>query len=111
MAEKSRVEVVIGGKVFLMSGYESETHIQKVASHINRKLQEFEGMDEYRSLPADMKPILVEINIADELMKARIQIEQLEADLRLRENELAEVKQELVSAQMSLERLERNKKK
>ena len=111
MTEKSKVQVVIGGKVFLMSGYEREIHIQKVASHINRKIQEFEAMEEYRHLPADLKPILIEINIADELMKAKEQAEQLEADLRLRETELAEVKHELVTLQTKMEKMEGHKKR
>ena len=111
MIEKEKVEVVIGGKVFWMSGYESEGHIQRVASHINRKLQEFEATEEYRSLPTDLKPILLEINIADELMKARDQIAELEADLRLKEKELAEAKHDLVEAQIRLEKLEGNKRR
>ena len=31
MAEKTSAEVVIGGKVYTLSGYESEEYLQKVA--------------------------------------------------------------------------------
>ncbi len=110
MTEKSRVQVVIGGKVLTMGGYEDEVHIQKVASYVNRTIQELEGTESYRGLPSDLKPVLIEINIADELVKARDYAKQLEADLRLKENELAEVKHDLIEAQMKLEKLEGNKK-
>ena len=111
MSDKAKVEVVIGGKVFMMSGYESEIHIQRVASHINRKLQEFESMREYRALPGDMRATLIQINIADELIKAQDQIEQLKADLRLKEDELANVKHDLVELQMRMEKAEGHKKR
>ena len=35
MALKSDTEVIIGGKVYTISGYESEEYMQKVASYIN----------------------------------------------------------------------------
>ena len=42
MAEKTSAEVVIGGKVYTLSGYESEEYLQKVAVYINGKLNEFD---------------------------------------------------------------------
>ena len=38
MASKMSTEVLIGGKVYTLSGYESEEYLQKVASFINKKL-------------------------------------------------------------------------
>lgn len=111
MAEKLKTEVVIGGKVVTISGYESEAYMQKVALYINQKIQELDVIRELRYLPADLKQILIQINIADELMKIKEQTEQLEADLRRKEDELSEIKQELVAAQMKLEKLEGKKKR
>ena len=111
MTEKSRVQVVIGGKVLTMGGYEDEVHIQKIASHVNHTIQELEMTEAYRCLPSDLKPILIEINIADELVKAKDYAGQLETDLRLKENELAQIRQELVEAQLKLEKMEGNKKR
>ena len=111
MTEKSRVQVVIGGKVLTMGGYEDEVHIQKIASHVNHTIQELETTEAYRCLPSDLKPNLIEINIADELVKAKDYAGQLETDLQLKENELAQIRQELVEAQMKLEKMEGNKKR
>ena len=40
MAGKSEIEVLIGGKVYYISGYESEEYLQKVASYINNKISD-----------------------------------------------------------------------
>ncbi len=106
MTKTHVVQVVIGGRVLAMSGPEDELHIQKVAACVNRKLQELEGTESYRALPADLKPVLVELNLADDLIRARESAELLESDLQLKENELAEVKQMLVETQMKQESLE-----
>ena len=37
MAVKNTAQVVIGGKIFTLGGYESEEYFQKVASYINNK--------------------------------------------------------------------------
>ena len=41
MASKTDTEVIIGGKVYTLSGYESEEYLQKVASYINNKMNEY----------------------------------------------------------------------
>ena len=35
MSAKTNAEVVIGGKVYTLSGFESEEYLQKIASYIN----------------------------------------------------------------------------
>ena len=48
MSEKSSAEVIIGGKVYTLSGYEGEEYLQKVAAYINNKINEFDSMEDYR---------------------------------------------------------------
>ena len=38
MAEKTDTEVLIGGRVFTLSGYESEEYLQKVSTYLNHKI-------------------------------------------------------------------------
>ena len=85
MTKKSMVQVVIGGKVLTMGGYDDETHIQRIASCVNRVMRQMEDADEYRCLPADLKPIFIHINIADELVTAQELIDQLEQELQEKE--------------------------
>ncbi|MCC8028596.1 MAG: cell division protein ZapA [Lachnospiraceae bacterium] len=111
MAKYNTTEVVIGGKVLAMSGAEDEALIQKMASYVNNMIRKLEDTQAYRSLPADLKPILIELNIAEELMQAQETVRQLEADLKIKENELSEVKQSLVEAQLKLEHPEAKKRR
>ena len=48
MSSKSNTEVLIGGKVYTLSGYEGEEYLQKVAAYINSKINEFNEMESVR---------------------------------------------------------------
>ena len=80
MAVKTDTEVIIGGRVLTLSGYESEEYLQKVASYINNKLAEYNRVESFRRQQADIQNILVELNIADDYFKAKKQIEEMEED-------------------------------
>lgn len=49
MAAKKDIQVLIGGKIYTLSGYESEEYLQKIALYINNKMEEI-GSDS--KLPA-----------------------------------------------------------
>lgn len=103
MSAKTNAEVVIGGKVYTLSGFESEEYLQKVGSYINTKIAEIEDVEAFRRFPADMKAILVELNIADDYFKARTQAEKLERDLETKEKEIYDLKHDLISNQVQTE--------
>ncbi len=104
MSSKTDTEVIIGGKVFTLSGYESEEYLQKVASYLNNKFNEYNKLDGFKRQPLDTQNILLQLNIADDLFKAKKQISLLEDELQRKEKELYDLKHELVSAQMKLEK-------
>ena len=64
MANKVDIPVVINGKVYTLSGYESEEYLQKVAVYINGKLNEFDSIEGYQRFPADMKATLLQLNLS-----------------------------------------------
>ena len=103
MSSKSNTEVLIGGKVYTLSGYEGEEYLQKVAAYINSKINEFNEMESVRRFPVDMKSTLLQLNIADDYFKAKKQISALEDELQSRDKELYDLKHELISAQIRLE--------
>lgn len=103
MAAKTDTEVIIGGKVLTLSGYESEEYLQKVASYINNKINEYVKLDSFKRQPVDTQNILIQLNIADDYFKSKSQIELLEQDLRAKENELYDLKHELIATQIKLE--------
>ena len=108
MDSKVDAEVLIGGKVYTLSGYESEEYFQKVASYINNKMAEYGKMDSFKKLPLDMQNVLMQINIADEYFKAKKQISILEEEVKAKEKELYDLKHELISCQIKLENSEKN---
>ena len=103
MSEKSSAEVIIGGKVYTLSGYEGEEYLQKVAAYINNKINEFDSMEDYRRFPTDMKATLLQLNIADDYFKARKQGGTLESDIEAKDKEMYDLKHELISVQIKLE--------
>ena len=102
-SSKTDTEVIIGGKVFTLSGSESEEYLQRVASYINNKLNEYNKVDSFRRQPMDTQGVLLQLNIADDYFKAKKQISILEEELQAKEKELYDLKHELISAQIKLE--------
>lgn len=110
MSSKTDTEVIIGGKVFTLSGYESEEYLQKVASYINNKMNEYGKVDSFRRQPLDTQSVLLQLNIADDYFKAKKQISILEDELSTKEKELYDLKHELISSQIRLENAEKQMK-
>ena len=66
MSSKTDAEVIIGGKIYTLCGYESEEYLQKVASYINSKLDEYGKIDAFRMQNADTRSVLMQLNIENE---------------------------------------------
>lgn len=103
MSEKTSAEVIIGGKVYKLSGYEEEGYLQKVAAYINNKINEYDSMEGFRRLPGDMKATLIQLNIADDYFKAKSQAEKLELEIEAKEKEIYNLKHDLISNQIKAE--------
>lgn len=110
MAVKTDTEVIIGGKVFTLSGYESEEYLQKVASYINNKVAEYNKIDSFKRQPLETQNVLLQLNIADDYFKAKKQITMLEEEIQAKEKDLYDLKHELISTQIKLENAENNAK-
>ena len=110
MASKTDTEVIIGGKVFTLSGYESEEYLQKVASYINNKIAEYNKIDGFKRQPIDTQNVLLQLNIADDYFKSKKQIEMMEEQISEKEKELYDLKHELIATQIKLENTEKNAK-
>lgn len=103
MSTKTSADVLIGGKIYTLSGYESEAYLQQVAAYINSKINEFDEMESYKRLPPDMKAALLELNIADDYFKAKEKADQLSLDLEVRDKEIYELKHDFISSKMKLD--------
>lgn len=110
MAAKTDTEVIIGGKIYTLSGYESEEYLQRVASYISSKIDEYSKLDAFRKQPLDTQNVLLQLNIADDYFKAKKQISLLEEEIQAKEKELYNLKHELIASQIKLENTEKNVK-
>lgn len=104
MATKNTAQVLIGGKIITLSGYESKEYLQKVASYMNNKLAELSELPGYSRQPMETKHTLLSLNIADDYFKAKKQAEVYEQDLQLKDKEMYDLKHELISLQVQIEK-------
>ncbi|MFR3036373.1 MAG: cell division protein ZapA [Blautia hydrogenotrophica] len=103
MATKNTAQVLIGGKIITLSGYESKEYLQKVASYMNNKLAELSELPGYSRQPMETKHTLLSLNIADDYFKAKKQAEVYEQDLQLKDKEMYDLKHEFISLQVQIE--------
>ena len=54
MNEKTDAQVVIGGRTYTLSGYESEEYLLRVAEYLNGKIDELRADPDYGKLPVDL---------------------------------------------------------
>ena len=105
-SSKNFTEVLIGGKVFTLSGFESEDYLQKVSTYLNHKLEECSSSEGYRKQSAETRSVLLALNIADDYFKAKKQGSSLENDIEEKDKDMYDLKHELISTQMKLESAE-----
>lgn len=103
MSSKNITEVILGGKVFKLSGYESEEYLQKVASYINNKLAEFNREESFRRQSVEVRSNLMYLNIADDYFKAKKLGDDCQSDIEHKDKEIYDLKHELIAAQIKAE--------
>ena len=100
---KHFTEVLIGGKVYTLSGFEGEEYLQKVSSYLNHKITECANSEGYRKQSADTRNVLLALNIADDYFKAKRQAEMFEEDLEAKDREMYDLKHDLINGQVELD--------
>ena len=105
-SSKNFTEVLIGGKVFTLSGFESEEYLQRVSTYLNHKITECSNTDGYRRQSAENRSTILALNIADDYFKAKKQGAALEQEVQQKDKEMYDLKHELISTQIECENLE-----
>ena len=106
-SSKNFTEVLIGGKVFNLGGFESEEYLQKVSTYLNHKIDELASNDGYRKQSSETRSVLLALNIADDYFKAKKQGSSLETDIESKDKEMYDLKHYLISVQIKLENAEK----
>ena len=107
MAVKNTTQVLIGGKIITLSGYESEEYLQKVANYMNGKMTELGQLPGYNRQSQETRHTLLSLNIADDYFKAKRLATTSEADVEAKDKEMYDLKHELISVQIKLENAEK----
>ena len=102
-SSKNHIKVLIDGKVFTLSGSESEDYLQRVSTYLNHKISECASVEGYRKQTPDTRSILLALNIADDYFKVKNIVETSETDIETKDKEMYDLKHELVSAQLKYE--------
>ena len=102
-SSKNYTEVLIGGKVFTLSGFESEDYLQKVSTYLNHKLDECSNSEGYRKQSAETRSILLALNIADDYFKAKKLGDNLSLEIENKDKEIYNLKHELITEQIKVE--------
>lgn len=105
MSSKNSTKVLIGGKIYTLGGYESEEYLQKVAVYLNNKLTDLTALPGFNRQHADVRGIMLSLNVADDYFKARSQAEVFEEDSVSKDREVYDLKNDLIASQIQLERL------
>ena len=107
MISKNIAEVLIGGKIVKLSGYESAEYLQKIASYINGKINEFNELDGFKRQSLDYRNLLIELNIADDYFKAKKQADTLMKEYEGKDKEIYDLKHDLVASRLKYEETEK----
>lgn len=102
MEGKRELSVVIDGKVYRLSGG-SDSYLQKLASYVDGKISELKTQAGYNKLSTEHRDILLALTIAEEVFKLKEEIEVFNQDSRDREQELYELKQEVVDKKLQID--------
>ena len=107
MAVKNTTQVLIGGKIVTLSGYESEEYLQKVANYMNNKLTELGQIPGYNRQTLETRHTLLSLNIADDYFKAKRRAEMYEEELEAKDMEMYDLKHDLINGQVELDKVKK----
>ena len=97
MNEKHYAQVLIDGKIYTLGGAEEAQYLQKVASYINDKTAQLKAKDGFSKQSQEYQSVMIQLNIADDYFKAKKQAEIFEQDLQQKDQEMYELKHELIA--------------
>lgn len=110
MAEKNYSEINIGGKMYKLNGKTDEAYLKQLEDYINGLLAEMVASTGYRKMSSDHQTLMLYLNMADDVLKARALVQETEARMEEMEQQIDDLKHELVTTRIRQEK-EQNAKK
>ena len=104
MADKKTIQVIIDGKIYVLSGENSESYLHDVADYLNHKIESIrKEMWNYNKLEESVRSLLLQINICDELFRERKKVEEMQELLDQEKSESYSYKHDLVKTKLKLD--------
>ena len=104
MADKKTIQVIIDGKIYVLSGENSESYLHDVADYLNHKIESIrKEMWNYNKLEESVRSLLLQINICDELFQERKKVEEMKELLDQEKSESYSYKHDLVKTKLKLD--------
>ena len=104
MADKKTIQVIIDGKIYVLSGENSESYLHDVADYLNHKIESIrKEMWNYNKLEESVRSLLLQINICDELFEERKKVEEMQELLDQEKSESYSYKHDLVKTKLKLD--------
>ena len=104
MADKKTIQVIIDGKIYVLSGENSESYLHDVADYLNHKIESIrKEMWNYNKLGESVRSLLLQINICDELFQERKKVEEMQELLDQEKSESYSYKHDLVKTKLKLD--------
>ncbi|MBO5198954.1 MAG: cell division protein ZapA [Lachnospiraceae bacterium] len=111
MKRQNDTNVIICGRSYTISGFESEEYLQRVAAYINTKNEEFKRKNFYKLLDTETRNMLMQLNIADDYFKGQEQLERMKSESETRNQDIFSLKHEAIAAQNRIEALQKELEK
>ena len=104
LADKKTIQVIIDGKIYVLSGENSESYLHDVADYLNHKIESIrKEMWNYNKLEDSVRSLLLQINICDELFQERKKVEEMQELLDQEKSESYSYKHDLVQTKLKLD--------
>ena len=104
MADKKTIQVIIDGKIYVLSGENSESYLHDVADYLNHKIESIrKEMWNYNKLEESVRSLLLQINICDALFQERKKVEEMQELLDQEKSESYSYKHDLVKTKLKLD--------
>ena len=104
MADKKTIQVIIDGKIYVLSGENTESYLHDVADYLNHKIESIrKEMWNYNKLEESVRSLLLQINICDELFQERKKVEEMQELLDQEKSESYSYKHDLVKTKLKLD--------
>lgn len=107
---KNKVEVIIGGQVYALQGNESEEHIQQVANIVDKKITEIQKNMPIKRLSTTQKHMIAALNIAEEYLKVKIDLEAYSKELEKCNTENLALLERIEEMALEINKLKINKR-